>query len=75
MEPKVPTESVRMLPFLGSSGTCRSRAKQYADAMASMARLGHPYIYLSFTRDASKIAKFCAMMLEVPCELLLLINE
>jgi hypothetical protein len=43
--------------------------------MASMARLGHPYIYLSFTGDASKIAKFCAMMLEVPCELLLLINE
>ena len=52
MEPKVPTESVRMLPFLGSSDACRSRAKQYADAMASMARLGHPYIYLSFTGDA-----------------------
>ncbi|KAM0835645.1 hypothetical protein ACQ4PT_062814 [Festuca glaucescens] len=55
MEPKVQSESVRMLSFLESSDTCRSRAKRYADAVASIARLGHPYISLCFTEDAKPV--------------------
>jgi hypothetical protein len=55
MEPKVQSESVRVLSFLASSDTCRSRAKRYADAVASLARLGHPYISLCFTGDAKPV--------------------
>ncbi|KAM0869192.1 hypothetical protein ACQ4PT_040844 [Festuca glaucescens] len=55
MEPKVQSESVRMLSFLASSDTCTSRAKRYADAVASIARLGHPYISLCFTEDAKPV--------------------
>ncbi|KAM0909006.1 hypothetical protein ACQ4PT_015072 [Festuca glaucescens] len=55
MEPKVQSESVRMLSFLASSDTCRSGAKRYADAVASIARLGHPYISLCFTEDAKPV--------------------
>jgi hypothetical protein len=63
MEPKVQSESVRMLRT--------SRAKRLADNMASMATLGPPDIWLCFTVDArwSEVAaKFHAMCLQVSCE-------
>jgi hypothetical protein len=44
MQPMVQSKCIKMPSFLVSSDTCRSRAKRYAETMAFIATLGHPYM-------------------------------